>query len=323
MSRPPLLIDRNPTTLDAAIEGALDPLLGRRRPYRTNRFRIYFEAPPGAAERAFGRELFDEFPDFFQRRLRLDRVTVSRDGRREGDGAPYVSFRANVPGPDIHRDVVVRTDMDDRRGFTFQTVMRTADDRGDQLVRASVRAAAALRAQNWVPALVLTNPNLVRQPAFAFVALAMARLSEIDHMPGFAERLASYMVAINKRHFLAGRRSWRVLPARDAGGGRWPSGPDAYFLETAAIERVSRREFLPGVRYFDEQAHAIWTDFCRSYVRRRGFRPIDFVAFEGGVGYEDHVSIRHAEYDTRAACMAGSADISAIHPDLWPPQIGS
>lgn len=131
------------------------------------------------------------------------------------------------------------------------------------------------------------------------------------------------MAAINKHHFLAGRRSWRVLPASEAGGGRRPSGANVHFLETAAIERVSRREFLPGVRYFDRQAHRIWTGFCRSYVERNGFEPIDFAAFTGGAGYEDTVSSQHHEYDTLPACRAGSEEITRLHPDLWPTHLGS
>lgn len=337
-----LLIDRRPDAIDPVYDRLIEELPLGRRPYHTNRFRIYFRVPEGhSLIGRFGAALFENFSDCFDQ----DAAVVAVD-RRRFNGKPVLRFTGDTPGPDIHNDYVYRLGMDDAAGFTVQTLRRYFEDDKDAVLRALIAMAMQLvrpvslmsrqlgRVATVAPAVApapiaplayaAAANYMSKSHLYRWMVLATARdLQKNLMMPGLSELvpslwIADFAVELSKRHFLAGRRAWRIAPVSTlCGDGQAPADPRAYFFETSAIERVTRPEFLPGRDYFNSQTKVIWANLLRSFAAQNNLDVIDQAAFSDGV-FEQGVSFTEADYDTRAACVSGAEQIIAMFPDLLP-----
>lgn len=98
--------------------------------------------------------------------------------------------------------------------------------------------------------------------------LAEKALGPISLLPGLgapAGILGEIAVDINRRHFLAGRRSWRI--------GRVGNTHD-YYVETAAFERYSHLAYLGSSAIIDMRQAIIdvWTIMLSNVLRLNGLR---------------------------------------------------
>jgi len=132
-----------------------------------------------------------------------------------------------------HSDWVVKIDDNDHLGFTVQTLKREFwDSDDDTLVKAGTTIAS-----------FLLPPRM---------ATAALRLDD--------------PVEINRMHFLAGRRSWRLHDGKnfEVDGG-------VLVLGTCAIERVSHRAYQLADRPLGLEAALIpvWTSMLKNFVKMK------------------------------------------------------
>jgi len=132
-----------------------------------------------------------------------------------------------------HSDWVVKIDDNDHLGFTVQTLKREFwDSDEDTLVKAGTTIAS-----------FLLPPRM---------ATAALRLDD--------------PVEINRMHFLAGRRSWRLHDGKnfEVDGG-------VLVLGTCAIERVSHRAYQLADRPLGLEAALIpvWTSMLKNFVKMK------------------------------------------------------
>lgn len=148
--------------------------------------------------------------------------------------------------------------------------------------------------------------------------------------------------SINRLHFLAGRRSWRIGRALDMSGPEFAAanpvptitfGPDPasfFVLETASLTRFSHLAFQladldPGL--FNNMADAIkeiWSVQLRNFVEFRDFSfsenspPFDF--FPAFTDRRHSVFFITGEFDTLAEAKKEMwvRDLLALHPHLVP-----
>jgi hypothetical protein len=204
------------------------PASGGSGPWRADRFRIYFFGPelalmPTATQVT---ELGRLFPQIFNGQgSEVDALALTRNNAttfyrfdKQANGEPTLQFTFDarvlfqfVPAPDLHDDWVAFMQQD-AGGFCVQTLKRNFTQANDVEMGLAVLTA--------VGAATPAAP-LVANPLTAVVGGITAG-------------------AVNRYHFLAGRRAWRIglLPAVFM-----PLAPHEplhiYYLETAAIDRLS------------------------------------------------------------------------------------
>jgi hypothetical protein len=261
--------------------------------YHLNRFRIAFRPPTGipASIRAqtLASDLIDHFPTYFKSEF----ATVEFGNRRH-QGKPTLKFHgyAKVAGIDIaepHNDWVVRHWADRNIGFTAQTLKREFTDAGEDGKAGGGGAAILL-----VP---------VIGPA---IGLGGAVLS------------GGAAIHVNRMHFLAGRRSWRI----GAGIVFDPElKDDVIILETAAVERFSSRAYstADSVIGLQKKVPDIWIAFLNNFVSKQGL-PVFVQTLKPGWIRKKWVNYFQLSFESldRLRAAREFADVRRLYPTLDP-----
>lgn len=209
-----------------------------------NRFRIAFRAE-GRSAQQLASTFINGFPSF----LNSPAATVEQVTGPQGQALYKFHGKLEVwkhfiptPHPDWVRVIYKNTS----RGFTVQTLHRDTpdwDDASMPLTGAGVGGAGGA---------VVTRslPGAIGGAAVGGVTAAV----------------------INRYHFLAGRRSWRLDHASvfDSPQRPYAFPPDAYVLETAAIERISIPALLPMKPLMQESIIDVWTNLLANFVCNMG-----------------------------------------------------
>ncbi|MEL6944839.1 MAG: hypothetical protein AAFO82_19450, partial [Bacteroidota bacterium] len=109
-----------------------------------------------------------------------------------------------------------------------------------------------------------------------------------DYCMRFAFPLLESVVELNKQHFLAGRRSWKVGFDEEMG---------KYYVETTAMERYSHaiHEILEDVGDFPNQVRKIWKQLILNFLE---YFDVDILTVElDGYDSEESVLIRMENID--------------------------
>ncbi len=253
--------------------------------YRMNRHRIYFCKT--SAPRPYAVQLFQNFPQHFNQK-----AAEVKKGAHKHHGQPTFEFSGYIDLSEIndnlpetkdasfgaHDDWVAVKHYDKSRGFTAQTLKRNYLEAGEKAARAAADTS-------W---------------------------HKID------DAAIEKFISVNQYHFLAGRRSWVIGPACEFDHDIVPSDIDTLMVfETAAIERVSRWEYLPGAKFFDKQTKVIWATLLRNYVQNMGLQRQDHRPW-AGCTQKDGVSFVYKHVGTKDEMIAASRKMCRIHRNLWP-----
>lgn len=212
------------------------PVQGGVGDYHVNRFRVAFRSPQRDP-----RSLAGDFISRFTRLLSSPAATAEQFG-------DHIRFhgRIEILGHSFsqpHADWVRIASLTAAQQFTAQTLRRTSPDADDALPAVG-GAIVGLRVGTG--AAVLLGPV---SPTIAATA------------PGAATAEgASLAVEINRRHFLAGRRAWRLDDATvfTTADHRTPLPPGTLILETAAVERMSALPYLTASPVLEAMVPSIW-----------------------------------------------------------------
>ncbi|HEY3653819.1 MAG TPA: hypothetical protein VGL34_02430 [Steroidobacteraceae bacterium] len=269
--------------------------------FHLNRFRIAFERPKNFTKEALAREFVANFPRYL--RSDVARVEINRDRTFNRD--PTLKFWGSMTvvggliemNRGVHHDWVAPVWVDDRRGFTVQTLKRMFWEPWDD-VAAAVGGAA-------------------------FGAIVAGTQGGV--FGGTAG------VDVNRFHFLAGRRSWCLDTAKTfgqyTGDFAARSNEDILILETGAVERFSHPAFLTGdyVAQFEQRIPPVWMANLENFVRMNGLktrrittpRPVDRDWRLGGVGA---VTTLKNRFKTLAALQASPQlrDMIGLYPKILP-----
>ena len=224
--------------------------------YHLNRFRIAFECPSGATKEGMARDFVSNFPSY----LKSPVASVEFKPEVTFEGKPTLKFWGSLKllglveaNFGVHHDWVVQAWVDPRVGFTAQTLKRGFVDVVDD-------AAAA-----------------------AGGSVAGGVLGPVEEIAG-----AITAVEVNRYHFLAGRRSWRLESAaafgQDAGDFEAGDSSDILILETVAVERFSLSVFRVGdwVLSFEDRIPAVWIALLENFARMKVLRVRRFVTLKPG-----------------------------------------
>ncbi len=213
--------------------------------YHFNRYRVVFKCPPAETKQSLARDFVANFPTYLTSRY----ATVAR-GDRNFESRPTLHFHGfkmvPIPNPaerasnhpqlsiDIarpHTDWVVKIDENDNLGFTAQTLKREFR--------------------------VLSEDG---PTSFAVAAAGIAGARLIDLIAG------GDPTEVNRMHFLAGRRSWRL----DDGKSFEVDG-DVLVLETIAVERFSHKAYMraDSVLGLESAVPDIWIAMLNNFVTKR------------------------------------------------------
>jgi len=199
--------------------------------YHFNRYRVVFKCPPAETKQSLARDFVANFPTYLTSRY----ATVAR-GDRNFESRPTLHFHGfkEVVGLDIarpHTDWVVKIDENDNLGFTAQTLKREFR--------------------------VLSEDG---PTSFAVAAAGIAGARLIDLIAG------GDPTEVNRMHFLAGRRSWRL----DDGKSFEVDG-DVLVLETIAVERFSHKAYMraDAVLGLESAVPDIWIAMLNNFVAKR------------------------------------------------------
>jgi hypothetical protein len=236
---------RNPAGI---VDGALAmadftklPVYGGVGDWHFNRFRIAFEPPKSVDPVILASNLLARFPTF----INSDYATA-KWGDHKDDGLPTVHFHgyAKYVGIDIgkpHTDWVAIVSLDPNAvGFTVQTLKREFLDVEEDVEEVGAPVGGGIT-------LLTGNPLLGLQTA-------------------------TDAVGINRMHFLAGRRAWRI----DMGSAFGLSN-DVMVLETVAIERFSDEAFniADSLIGLEKRLPNVWLAFLNNFVNQMGLKPVD------------------------------------------------
>lgn len=259
-----------------------------------NRFRIAFRPPAGVPARiraqTLASDLIDHFPTYFKSEF----ATVQFSNRCH-QGKPTLKFHgyAKVAGIDLaepHNDWVVRHWTDRNIGFTAQTLKREFFDASEDGTAGGGAGAAILL----VP---VVGP---------LVGLAGAVTA------------GGAAVHVNRLHFLAGRRSWRI----GEGKAFDPDlKDDVIILETAAVERFSSRVYstADSVIGLQNKVPDIWIAFLNNFVNKQGL-PIFAQIIKPGWKRKNWVNYLQLSFESVAQLRASReyGDIYKLYPTLDP-----
>lgn len=257
--------------------------------YHVNQFRIYFRPQYSSAltTSTLANDLIKNFPKYFNTKSDHRIATVTRRIDIPYQGIPSLRFLAdlkieciNVDLPDIHSDWVGCIWSDPQLGFAVQTMERLFEEEGDDKL-ANVLLIFLLA---------------INAPAVGLEAILGMKNGQIAR----ANRIIQEVIHTNRKHFLAGRRSWIIkrltvqdLVERGSVDGKQKSTRlstgqshqflvrPLYYLETAAIERYSSlayklAEYDPGIITNMRAAISkIWLQFLSNYLILTGYEPAD------------------------------------------------
>ncbi len=263
-----------------------------------NRFRVYFAGRGRVNARDFVGEFMKNFPAYFS----IGNLADTDWGSRNYGSYPTLKFTLHSKVPEFHDDWVAikyRRDEASVAGFAVQTLKRNFEDESDD------RAAAFSNDMG--------NFALVASPALAIVNPALGYGAVVG---GVVAKTRDLAVHVNQYHFLAGRRSWMFCDAASDPDniGKPPAPNTVFFLETAAIEKLSAIWFEPPEQVallskaflsgFDmrETVKRMWCRMLLNYVQFNGLKlldapeaspPVRFVGWERYTGI--YWNIRHGE----------------------------
>jgi hypothetical protein len=237
------------------------PISGGYGDFHFNRFRIAFQVPPNDPSSFVKLQsvlLAVRFPHYIN-----SPFATAQFGDRKHDGFPTFHFHgmAKYLGVDtafFHSDWVVRKWMD-TQSFTVQTLKREfADSREDLQVGLPAAYAGGV---------------------VGSLAPVSGILGPVIPVVGGIVGGAMTAIDINRMHFLAGRRAWRV-----GLGGDFGLSNDVGVLETVAVERFSHVGFAVGdaVMGIEKRVPAIWLAFLNNFINSNALTPATWCRSRGG-----------------------------------------
>jgi len=217
------------------------PVYGGVGDYHFNRYRVAFKCPPAETKQSLAKDFVDNFPAY----LTSPYATVVKGERNFGSrptfhfhGFKMVPFPSAVPlrsPPTIdiarpHTDWVAKIDENDNLGFTAQTLKREF--------------------------MVVSEDGPT-----GFGVLGIPGVSPLIDLIAAGDPME-----VNRMHFLAGRRSWRL----DDGKSFEVDG-DVLVLETAAVERFSHKAYVraDAVLGLEEAVPDIWIAMLNNFITKR------------------------------------------------------
>jgi len=224
------------------------PVWGGAGDWHFNRYRVVFMRPPNLSKQLLAQDFVTNFPQYLTSKY----AKVVRTGYTYAT-MPTFHFHGYkmlpIPNPagqfparnlgtldiDIakpHSDWVVKIDDNDNLGFTAQTLKR---EFRDLLEDGPTKTAGIIG--------FLINPLLA------------VPFGEDDPME------------VNRMHFLAGRRSWRLDDGKNFG-----VDGDVLVLETAAVERFSHKLYVTAdsIVGLEKSVPDVWVAMLNNYVRMKG-----------------------------------------------------
>lgn len=219
-----------------------------------NRFRVAFEPSRALNKQLLAKDFVNNFPQYVTSKyaeIRKNRdfgsrPTIHFHGIKMmhfvvgGDGMPAESVDIDVAAP--HSDWVVKIDDNDNLGFTAQTLKREFRDPDED-----------------------DSFLLKVVPYSRFSDRANQYMDEAKYGK-WLPRDMSDPVEINRMHFLAGRRSWRLDDGKN-----FEVDGDVLVLETCAVERFSHQKFKTADAVLGIQASIpdIWIAMLENFVRTK------------------------------------------------------
>ena len=208
-----------------------------------NRYRVAFKCPPHTNKQLLGGAFVKNFPKYFESRY----ATVQMTDRTYAtmptfhfhgyQMVPLTNPTLGIPSTPMaeidiakpHTDWVVKIDDNDNLGFTAQTLKREFRDLSED---------GPTKAGSFVGFVV--NP---------LIALPWG---------------TNDLMEVNRMHFLAGRRSWRIDDGKNFG-----VDGDVLVFETAAVERFSHAAFVraDSVMALQKAIPDIWVAMCNNFLR--------------------------------------------------------
>ena len=256
------------------------PVQGGVGPYHFNRYRIVFDKPPAMSKESLATDLIANFPFHFDSAY----ATVQAE-KRTFNGKPTLKFhgfdkvlknRIDLAQP--HHDWVVMDPVDMRLGFTARTLRRTFIDMPDD-----VEATLGGMVGGDIGGSIVAGP------------LGSIMGSGAGAVDGFS---------VNRWHFLAGRRCWRLDTAKAFG---LPG--DQLVLETTAVERFSRKEYAlaDAALGMEKLVPDIWCSLLWNFVVHKNVhadqKPLRGGWTYGSVGF-NKVQYFYRPYPTLAALQS-------------------
>lgn len=256
-----------------------------------NRFRVAFRRPPNTTAQTLAGDFVMNFPKY----LDSPHATVI-PGPADHDGKPTLKFHGplrvlNVDVARPHNDWVFQFRVDMTKGFTAQTLKRLFIDWGEDFAAGAGDALVS------------------SQPVFSGPVAAIKTVT-------WAAGWEPSAIEINRRHFLCGRRAWRL----DEGAVFGVNQPDVLVLETAALERFSHPAFAVGDRVMGLEAiiPSIWIANLNNFMRYRNLTRVpqrlrnDWKTRDG----VDYLQLNFADLTLGNSAEAWNA--LRIFPDLLP-----
>ena len=270
-----------------------------------NRFRIVFRLPPNSTQTLTG--LVMAFTTGFQRFFKSPAATV--ETLPQG-GETLYRFHGNLKvlhsfygSP--HPDWVKVIWSDPMRGFTVQTLHRDTPDSDDA---AMSRVGTVVGVGLGAAAGALTpDPGLT-------VPIGMYVGAEVGALSAFA---------VNRYHFLAGRRSWLLQAGPSLDG---PNDPkltaNDFVLETAAIERISIWPLYPMKLVLWPSIRSVWTNLLANFVADQGLQSVPYPPEAGWAlssyrGLEVHYMTRHFLHKEGLLGSAEGSDVVRKFRHVW------
>jgi hypothetical protein len=225
-------------------------------PFHFNRYRVVFQRPAGITAPMLAGDFVANFPQYLN-----SKYANVRWGRNFGL-LPTLKFHGYMKmlGIDAgypHNDWVVRVWCNPNVGFTAQTAKREFSESPDDELAA---AAGATPGVLWTMVDAVLDPlNLVQREK-----KTVAKKKAISAG-------AEAAVEINRTHFLAGRRSWRI----DRGEVFGLPG-DVYVLETVALERFSNAAYNTADRLLtmEKMIPDIWIANLANFITMNGLKTV-------------------------------------------------
>jgi len=275
--------------------------------FHLNRYRIAFEQPANVAKETLAQDFINNFPTY----LNSPYATVEFGGK-SFNGKPTLKFWGALKllrvelNQDAHHDWVVREWMDPRIGQTAQTLCRNFFDSPDDVMAGGGGAAGG---------------SVGGGLAFGPVG-------------GVAGAIVGGVVAveINRKHFLAGRRSWRVDDAAAFGHSpsdfHSPGSSNILMLETVAVERLSNKAFMVGdyALGLEKSIPNIWIANLENFVRKKGLKALpiltpqpDDVWQKTPLNWVRYYSNKFADFGALSASKQFT-DMKPLYPTILPPR---
>ncbi len=215
--------------------------------YHFNRFRIAFEPPRGSKNAAalLPAILYANFPTYIN-----SNAATAEWGDHLYDQYKTIHFQGiakflgiNLAAP--HSDWVAIKWVDSNLAFTVQTLRREFFD----------------TVEDGAPIVATSLINIV--PVIPPPVIPLINIGGIG---------ATANIPWNRRHFLAGRRGWRI-----GDGSVFGLSSKVIVLETVAVERFSSQEYniADWIIGLETKVPDVWLAFLNNFVNMNGCNPID------------------------------------------------